>query len=780
MGPFSGVRVVELSTGISGAYASKLFGDSGADVTKVEPPDGDPLRSWPRGGADAGTGALFQYLSCGKASAVGRPDDEHVRELLEGADLVIDDAGERPEPFLDDLPERGVVRLSITPYGPGGPYTGRPATEFVVQAEAGSAVRRGSPDEVPYYAGGRITEYLAGSAGAVGAAAAVLRLRATGRGERVDVTWLDAATLGTNVYSDLMHRLLGRPTPTGPARKLEVPSIEPTLDGWVGFSTNSRVQLESFLMLIDQYSDEAVQAFATLDKRRLRMAEWNAMVRAWTSQRSTAEIVEQASLFRIPVAPVHSGRSVLTDDHLRERGAFVDNPCGGFAQPRPPMIVDGVPLAPKRAVSAGPALDESTAGRPRERTPASGGTTLPLSGVRIVDCTSWWAGPSGAGLLAALGADVIHVESCVRLDGARTTGGSVAPAGGPWWEYGAMFLASNTNKRSLAVELSTEPGREILRRLIASADVVMENFSPRVFEGFGLDAAGVAKINPRAVFVRMPAFGLSGPWRDAVGFAQTMEQMTGLAWMTGPPGQPRAQQGPCDPLAGAHGAFAVLAGLAQRDLTSRGCHIEVPMVEVALNAAAEQIVDWTAYSREVAGDGNRSVHAAPQGLYRCAGDEHWLAISCELDAQWDGLRRALGDPVWATAPELATFAGRRTHHDAIDRHLESWAESRDVDDTVELLIEHGVPAGRGQDPRYYSDHPQHLARRLHEHVDHPVVGHQPLPRPPFTYGSVGQWIRTPPPTIGQHNHEVLRELGYTEQQIDSLGADGVVGSTVAT
>src|SRR5829696_7773108 len=138
------------------------------------------------------------------------------------------------------------------------------------------------------------------------------------------------------------------------------------------------------------------------------------------------------------------------------------------------------------------------------------------------------------------------------------------------------------------------------------------------------------------------------------------------------------------------------------------------MVEVALNAAAEQIVEWSAHSREMSAEGNRSPRAAPQGLYRCAGDEQWLAVSCEEDAHWDALRRALGDPAWAAVPELATFAGRRASHDELDQRLAAWAEDRDLEETVELLVAHGVPAGRGIDPRYYSDHPQHVARRLHE------------------------------------------------------------------
>ena len=204
-------------------------------------------------------------------------------------------------------------------------------------------------------------------------------------------------------------------------------------------------------------------------------------------------------------------------------------------------------------------------------------------------------------------------------------------------------------------------------RLIASCDVLVENFSPRVVESFGLDWATVHAVNPRVVMVRMPAFGLSGPWRDHVGFAQTMEQMTGLAWLTGHvDDQPRIQRGPCDPLAGMHAAFAMLVGLERREQTGLGCLVEATMVEAALNAAAEQIVEYTAYGNLLEREGNRSPTAAPQGLYACRGVERWLALSVVTDEQWHALAEVLGCPDWTKDAQLVSHAGRRRCHDHID------------------------------------------------------------------------------------------------------------------
>ncbi len=307
---------------------------------------------------------------------------------------------------------------------------------------------------------------------------------------------------------------------------------------------------------------------------------------------------------------------------------------------------------------------------------------------------------------------------------------------------------------------------------------MLENFSPRVLANFGLEWEQVHALNPRCLLVRMPAFGLSGPWRDNVGFAQTMEQVTGLAWITGHrDDQPRIQRGPSDPNAGMHAAFALIVGLAEREATGRGSLLEVTMVEGALNAAAELVLEATAYGNHLERDGNRSPHVAPQGLYRGRDDETWLAISVTTDAEWGGLVDALGRPEWALAPELATYAGRRPRHDELDDRLDAWSRERDPADAAELLVAHGVPAAVGRDPRLLYDHPQLQARGYYEEIDHPIVGTMPTPTLPFRFASVDRWLRTPAPTLGQHNHELLvDDLGVDEATYGELEEQQIIGT----
>lgn len=775
------LRVVDLSTGIPGGYCARLLCDAGAEVVKVEPPGGDPWRAWSAGGAvvdaDVG-GALFQFLHHGMRSVMGRPGDAEVEALVAGADVVIDSflpSEFDVQPWVDAHP--GLVVCSITPYGRTGPYAERPTTEFIVQAESGGLVGRGSVRSVPFQAGGRTSEWLAGTFSAMAVAAAARRAARSGHGDHIDFSVAEVMTIAANSYAEYIRRLLGSPPIKGATRTIETPSVEPTLDGYVGFCTNSREQFHSFLLLIERPDLIVDDEFGGHVQRQERWDEWNELVHAWTTKHTTADIVRDASELRIPVAPVHGPGNILECDHFVARGIFVDDASGSFTMPRRPWRMDDEDPPPPRPA---PRLGEhSGAIEPHSsRRPAitADDPALPLAGVRVLDLTAWWAGPIAAGALAALGADVIHVESVSRMDGMRATGAGTGMEG-PWWERSSHYLCSNTNKRSLTLDLGSEEGLALLRGLIAESDAVLENFSPRVLGNFGLDWEHIQALNPRCLLVRMPAFGLSGPWRDNVGFAQTMEQVTGLAWITGHrDDQPRIQRGPSDPNAGMHAAFALIVGLFERDATGVGSLLEVTMVEGALNAAAELVLERTAYGNLLERDGNRSPHVAPQGLYPALADETWLAVSVATDAQWTALVEALGTPEWATDPELAGYAGRRARHDELDTRLGEWSASRDVAEAAELLVAHGVPAAVGRDPRSMYDHPQLVARAFYEEIDHPVVGTLPTPTLPFRFASVDRWLRTPAPTMGQHNHEILvDDLGVDEAEYQALQDTSVIG-----
>lgn len=794
-----GIRVVDFSEQIAGPYCSKLFVDAGAEVIKIETARGDSLRRWSATGADlrGEDSALFTYLNAGKQSVIGIPTDPHVETLVAQADLIIEahgmegDGGQSLDVHHLRDAHPSLVVLSITPYGLSGPWANRQATEFTLQAECGSIGMRGLMGQQPFQAGGRIGEWAAGVYGAVAALPAVFRALASGRGEHIDLSILEAANMVYTQFSESMNRLLngsfGDPAISFLAPTVETPSIEPTSDGYVGFCTSSRQQFSDFLLLIgrpDLQEDEVLAQFAG---RLMRFDEWNQIVHTWTRQKTTQEVVEEAAQLRIPVAPIGNGQTVPLQEHMVERRVFSRSANGRFLQPRRPYRLDdhNAPT-PRAAPRLGVHTKTATFSLPRPPQVAEASAELPLSGLRILDMTAWWAGPAAAHLLATLGAEVIHVESAGRPDGMRSVGGLMGAHYDQWWEACPHFLQVNSNKLGVTLDLNKPQGRALLERLIVTCDAVLENFTPRVLDNFGLGWERVRELNPKAILMRMPAFGLSGPWRDHTAFAQTMEQFSGLAWLTGHvEDQPRLPRGPCDPLAGMHSAFAILVALAERASSGQGHHVESTMVESALNVAAEQVLEWSAYGNLMQREGNRSPLAAPQGLYPCAGGhpgmEEWLALSIANDTQWHALRSALGAPDWARNPTLDTSEGRRAHHDAIDKRLQEWTRLHPRSELVTELRALGIPASEVADPcRLLQTNPQLRARRYFEAPEHAVVGAMPLPSMPFRYANIDHWLRTPAPTLGEHNERVLCGiLGLTADELLELKATGVVGQRPA-
>jgi len=797
-----GIRVLDFSDQIAGPYCSKLLADAGADVIKVETQAGDSLRGWSTHESPPGPegSPLFAFLNAGKRSLVASPSDARVAALLPQTDLIIQahglatDQSARLDVAALLRAHPHLVVLSITPYGLQGPWVGRAATEFTLQAEAGSIALRGLMGSEPFQAGGRISEWAAGTYGAVAALPAIFQARDTGHGRSIDLSILETANLIFTNFSETMNRLMNGgandPAEAFLGQSVETPSIEPTADGYVGFCTNSRQQFADFLTLIerpDLRDDEVLAQFAG---RLMRFEEWNGIIGEWLSRKTSAEIIERASLLRIPVAPICNGESVLEHPHLVERRAFVPHPGGRFLQPRRPYrINDADPPLPgpsprlgehDQAADFGPAHSRDSASPIEE----ASSPTLPLEGIRILDLTAWWAGPSASHVLASFGAEVIHVEAIGRPDGMRMVGGMFAAHYDEWWEASAHFLQANTNKLGITLDLNKPQGIELLESLIAKSDALVENYTPRVLDNFGLGWARVKELNPNILMMRMPAFGLSGPWRDNTGFAQTMEQLSGLAWLTGhSDDQPRIPRGPCDPIAGMHAAFAFLvAWSGRREGAASACHVESTMVESALNVAAEQALEWSANRNLMQRDGNRSPLAAPQGLYPCAGSEPgaeiWLALSIATDDHWIALRRALGEPAWAMDAALDSLAGRRKAQDLIDTELKNWTATRDRSEIIEQLRARDIPASEVANPcRLLEGNPQLQARTYFERPDHPTVGPMPVPSLPFRYSGIDHWFRSPAPTLGQHNARILGDLmELSAEALAELEAEGVIGT----
>jgi crotonobetainyl-CoA:carnitine CoA-transferase CaiB-like acyl-CoA transferase len=763
--PLDDLRVVEISDRIAGGYCGKLLADAGADVVKVEPVTGDPLRRFTATGAVLPAGVdspLFCYLNAGKRSVTSHSDG-----LLAGADIVVVTAnrsaaverGIDPQRLLEIAPRCIVV--TISDFGWTGPWSNRPATEFTLQAWSGCTGFRGDPAGPPISIGGELGEYMGGAWAAYGALALRRRVRNGGPGGHLDMSMLEAMTLMQS--GEWLHSQLLRVPPV--ERSVEVPSIEPAKDGYVGISMVTGQQWLDFAAMVD------CPEFTEIPRLRFQIGRWDyrdwirERIGPWMREHTVDEIVELGQLFRLPLAPLGDGSTIPGMDHFSDRGVYVDNPAG-FRQPRAPWLMSVSQPAPIRKAPAVGDADGDSGWEPRQSAPIVRSGELPLAGVRIVDFTAFWAGPSATHSLATFGADVIKIESIQRPDGIRYSGGMRTDVD-DWWEYGWVFHAMNTNKRSVTLDLQSEDGIGLVKELVRQADAVVENFSPRVMEQFGLGADVLLELNPRLVVVRMPAFGLTGPWRDRVGFAPTMEQIAGLAWVTGlPEGPPVAPRGACDPLAGSHAAFALLAALEFAERTGRGQLVEVPMIETVLNVTAVQTIEFEVFGVILERHGNRGHTFAIQNLYRCAGDDNWIAVSVGTEDELDALTELMGTPPSTNDP------------DGVDDRLRQWCSTQDAAAVVDRLAGAGIPAAVVISPSLVTENPQLRHRGFFEHLEHPRTGAGAYPCPPFArLDGADRWLFRTPPTLGEHNSEVLTRLcGLTDADLDRLGAQGVIGT----
>ena len=797
------LTIVDLSSGIPGAYCGKLLVDGGAEVIKVEPPEGDPLRArrildGPPPDRDVGS-VLFQFFACSKASVVADPDQPADRELaaklIRGADAVLWSPGpgmaglDQFHPTaLRDLAPRAVV-VAMTPFGLVN-EPAPPANDFTLQAMSGGGLTRGRADREPLAIPGSFGDWIAGLFAALGLLTAHIRARVTGVGELVDVATLDALHLTQNEFFPSKLAASGRPPRWKRARGL--PLVHPTTDGYVGFQITTGQQWQDFCTLIGRPEWAEDPTLTRFDARIARYDEICAVIDEWTSARSTAEVEELAVLLRLPVAPVTNGKTIQELAQTVARQWYLRHRAG-FTHPEVPYTFHGD--VARRPFGPPPRLGEATEEvrardvAPKEATPTGVDRPLPFAGLRIADFTAFWAGPIIGHYFALLGADVVHVEAASRPDGYRAATLKYDMSEG-WWEASPAFAAANTNKRDLAVDLSTPEGREVARALIERSDVVIDNFSTRVMHQWGFDYEALKALKPDLIVVRAPGYGLTGPWADRVAYATTIEQSSGLSWITGFPDDRPEAGGSMDPVAGTHAAFAIQLALEHRRRTGEGLLLEVPQFTSGMHMCAEQVLVHSTTGRILGRMANRSWTVAPQGSYRVRDAERpfpelptddWVAISVETDEQWLALCRAIGADDLANDPALHTVDGRRRQHDAIDARISAWTRHRPAKEVVDTLLAAGVPCAHWVQTHELAELPQVVHRDLYETVDHPALGTLPIIGYPaqFEHGP-RRFHRRRAPLLGEHNREILQELGYTSEQIDDLEARAVIGTRAKT
>jgi crotonobetainyl-CoA:carnitine CoA-transferase CaiB-like acyl-CoA transferase len=787
MGPLEGVRVLELATGVAGPYCGRLLAGLGADVVKLEPPGGDRTRRegpFPGDLPDPEKSGLFLHLNTGKRSAL--LGEVELSPVLAAADVLLLSHQRRDLDALGldvdavSAANPGLVIANVTPFGMTGPYADYLGNELVCYALSGYAMLTGAPDRRPLKAYGHLVSYQAGGQAALGVVAALRARDRDGLGQVVDVSIMEAGTFLLGGVEQQAH-FFGRAARRNGTRLLGFPpqhsypsTIRPCKDGFVHVHSNNRhLDLLGALVPHPRLSDPEVLA-AMMG----HADEIDAICDAWLAEKTREEAVAAAQELRLPFTEVRTPAEVLADPHHADRKSFVtiDHPgAGPVLQPGAPARFSRTPWVDRPAPRFGQHTgDVARIWDTRATPPGEGrvGASRPLDGTRVVDFTNAVAGPVASSLLAVLGAEVIKIEA---PNGRPRQAAGVAPrADGSEerpWDRILLFNANNHGKRSLVLDVTTAEGRGVFLDLVKQSDVVVQNFAPRVLPNLGLDYETLARANPSLVLVSMPAFGLSGPYRDRGSYGPGIDALSGLSHLTGYEDGPPMKPGNffCDQNAAVLAAFATVCALRHRDRTGEGQHVELAMIEGEFQVVADAYMDVWMNGRERLRAGNDHPWMAPHDTFPCGGEDAWVAIAVEDDEQFAALCRTIGRPDLAADSRFAERASRHANRRALDEPISGWTRTRTHYEAQAELQGAGVPAGAVVNAVELLADRHVIARNGFEYVETDGVGPTPYPRPAFTLSRTPVPLERPPSRFGDANQHVLGELlGMDRATIEAL------------
>jgi benzylsuccinate CoA-transferase BbsF subunit len=397
--------------------------------------------------------------------------------------------------------------------------------------------------------------------------------------------------------------------------------------------------------------------------------------------------------------------------------------------------------------------------------------TLPLEGIRVADFTWVWAGPFCTLQLAHLGAEVIRIETASRPCVTR-----MLP---PWadGEFGVnrsgYFNQYNQGKLSLALDLKQPRAVSIAKQLVARSDIVCENFAAGVMDRLGLGYTSLQQVKPDIIMIALSGYGATGPEREFVSYGPAQVPLSGMSSLTGYAGWPPMHVGISygDPTAGLHGAFAVLAALWYRQRTGRGQFIDLSQLETAIAVLPEGIMEYTMNGTHPPRQGNRDPWMAPHGVFRCAGEQRWVAVAVRDDDEWSRFAEALGRPDLATDPRFQTLAARKANEDGLEALVTEWTRTRSPEEVTHLLQAAGIPAFVSANSQDLADDPQLKESGLFVHLAHPEIGRRQHIGIPWQMSAMSCEVRRPAPCLGEHTDYVMSEiLGYRAEEIADLKA----------
>jgi crotonobetainyl-CoA:carnitine CoA-transferase CaiB-like acyl-CoA transferase len=400
-------------------------------------------------------------------------------------------------------------------------------------------------------------------------------------------------------------------------------------------------------------------------------------------------------------------------------------------------------------------------------------TTAPLHGVRVIDLAMGWAGPLAARHLVDMGAEVIKIESCERFDWWRGWEATQEWIDSNAAEQSASFNTVNRNKLDVTLDLMSPDGKELLKRLVAIADVVVENYSAGVLPKLGLGYEALKAVNPELVMLSMPAFGTTGPWSAYRAYGSTVEHASGLPHLSGeadwPPTMVHVAYG--DAVGGLNGAAALLTALRHRRRTGEGQYLDLSQSEGLFPLGIHGILHQSVMGRPPVRTGNRSAECAPHGVYPARGADQWVVLQVLTEPQWRALCNVVGG-----LDRFGDVTDRLARRDELDHVVAAWTRAHDAVEIMRALQANGIPAAAVYNMLDVLADPHLAARGQWQMIERAYVGRQPNPVAPYRVGQAPYEIEAPAPTLGQHNRSVLGELlGLTDADLARLTRAGVIG-----
>ena len=789
-----GIRVVEIGQMVAAPWTTKLMADLGADVVKVEPPGGDRARHrGPFTGApDPEASGIFVYLNTNKRSVVadlstpaGR---ERVEQLIADADLLVHNlspadataAGLTAERLRSEHPR--LVTTSITPFGQTGPYANYRAEELqVVSAGGWGYLTPGCSDREdlpPLKAHGHQAEFQAGFAAAMASLAAVDAAQLTGVGEHLDFSsmayvagMLEAGFITWSYLREVPGRL--------GARVLNPWRILPTADGQIFVVCVEQDQWARLKDIMGRPEWADMEMFDTVEGRFNAEDLLHMWLGEWVEPQKVMDLFHLGQSNRVAFAPVFTMAQMADDPHLAERGFLreLDQPgLGKVTVPGPPARLTNPwwelrTPAPRLGEHSGAAFSTRTADE--EPSPSTTAKGRPLEGVTVADFSWVWAGPYCGMYLAHLGADVIKVESTRAPDlGRRLPLHSIDHEKTP--DTNAYFNQWNQGKRSITVDLQTEGGRELAKRIALEADLVVSNYATGVMDRFGLGYEQLRSERPDVIVATISGYGNHGPYKNYIGYGPTTAPLSGLASLTGYEGGGPEEVGVAlgDPAGGIVTGYMLVAALLARRRTGEGQYIDTTLWEATTACVGEGWMQWALTGRQPDRMGNRDPIMAPHNVYRCAGEDRWVSIACACDEEWERLAGIVG---LSGDERFIDAASRKANEDELDATLMAWTSKRDQWAITAELQAVAVSAFPSLDARQIDEDPHLAARSFIERLDHPVVGPKSHTGVPWLAHRGPCGVARPAPTVGQHTDEILGELfDMTDDEIAGLRAEGIL------